>query len=409
MSYPNSACYYISPYFKQSKEIVWANKRVQSFGKREWLLPGSQGINNTELRLNFLNGSFIKLDGSDNHDAYRGVQPSIMIYDEFAQFKPEFHIAMEPNLAVFNAPLMIIGTPPDRECQYTEMAREYQANPKKLWAQGSSWDNPHIDKEWLGSKREELIKRGEFDVWQREYLAEFVPGGVTKIFPMLSRSHVRPHDEVTRELSRDVKKLEWFVITDPAAATVFAVLFAAINPYTKKIYLLDEIYETEQSRMTVDQMCNHMFTKRDILNIRTEWRHIYDEAETWFKNEAFDRFGQYFEPTRKSSNDKEDGLSLIKDAMLQGNVIISDRCKKLFWELDNYYKDKNGKIPKSHDHLIDCTRYLLANSNYSLNTEREYIESRDENFRGAKISDDFKGLDDLGARANEDWEIELWQ
>ena len=110
---PGSSCYYISPFFKQSKEIIWANQRIQNFGPREWLNPGDKGINNSELRLKFRNGSFIKLDGADNFDAHRGTEPHILVYEEFKDHNPKFHEAMDPNLAPHDAPLVVIGTPPE--------------------------------------------------------------------------------------------------------------------------------------------------------------------------------------------------------------------------------------------------------------------------------------------------------
>ena len=66
---------------------------------------------------------------------------------------------------------------------------------------------------------------------------------------------------------------------------------------------------------------------------------------------------------------KEAGLSLIKDQMLENLAMISDRCKNLIWEVENYIKDKNGNIPKKADHLIDCWRYGNAAAGLSLDSE----------------------------------------
>lgn len=405
IQFPGSSCYYISPYFKQSKEIVWANRRVQSFGPRHWLKPGSSGVNNTELRLNFLNGSFIKLDGSDNFEAYRGIEPHLVIMEESKDHRPEFWQAMEPNLAPHRAPAVWIGTPPDRECDFVIRAEEHKKDPTRLFIQGSSWDNPHNDRQWLERKKQELYARGEGDVWEREYEGRYVKGGAAKVFPMLSRErHVRPHAELVKEILRDRKKLEWYWWADPAGASCFAVLFTAINPYTKKIYFLDEIYETDQGRMTVKQIGRRTIEKREELYDRGEWRQGYDEAATWFANEFMEEFeDEALEPSHKAVNDKESGLSLIKDIFLHDKAVISDRCVKFFWELDNFFKDKNGRYPKKDDHLIDNCRYTLAAAHYSFQEQQEYREEEDEDFRGARISDDFPGLDEFAGRT-EQWE-----
>lgn len=400
-TFPGSENYYFGPYMKQAREILWASRRLQSFGPQEWL-KGKP--NDTEMRVVLDNDSFIKCDGSDNVEAYRGIKPKgLTIFDEFKDFRPEFYEAYDPNRAAFNSPLIIIGTPPDRECQFTEVAEAFQKNSKKKFFWAPTEQNPYISKDWLKAKKAELYARGEGDVWEREYMARFVKGGASKIFPMLSRDIVKTHDAIMAELFRDRKKLTWVLFADPAAATCFATLFLAVNPYSKKLYLLDEIYETDQAKMSVKQIGNRIQSIKKELFDYGEWRQGYDEAEKWFQTEMMDNFEEYFEPSLKSQNDKESGLTLIKDILLQGKLVMSDRCVKMFWELDNYYKDKKGKIPKVNDHLIDCFRYALGAVYYSLTQEKEYIEAEDENFRGARISDDFEHFDNWG-RPRDEWE-----
>jgi hypothetical protein len=401
-SHPGSSCYYISPFQKQSKEIIWANKRVQNFGPREWLLPGSSGINNTELRINFKNGSFIKCDGSDNYESYRGIEPHLIIYEEFKDFRPEFHHSMEPNLLVYNAPLVIIGTPPDHDCQYTQMAEDFKQSSTKFWYCGPTSENPYVDKQWLSNKRKELIDRGDSDEWEREYEGRYVKGGKASIFPMLKESMIKPHDRLMSELRYDLKKLNWYVIADPGTVTCFAVLFAAVNPYTKKIYLLDELYEQSQANTTVNYIGKKIIEKKAQLYQRGEWVQVADEAAAWFINEMSDRYDEGFGPTKKALNDKEMGLSLIKDALLNNKLVFSDRCAKMYWEMENYIKDDKGKIPKKNDHMIDNLRYLLSEHGYSLNlVDEPKKEADDENFRGARITDDFPGWDETGEKLEE--------
>lgn len=414
--YPGSRCYYIAPFLKQAREIVWADPRITSFGPRAWLLPGSRGINNSDMRLNFTNGSFIKIDGSDNYDAHRGTRPSLIVYEEFKDHRPEFRVVMRPNLAVCNAPEVFIGTPPEIEGEFTETAKEHKSDPDKFFYESPTHENPHIAADWLTKEKKRLYDRGEGDVWEREYMARFVPGGVNKIFSMLSRArHMKTHAEVMREIERDMKKLEWFVIADPAASSVFGGMFCALNPYTKKLYLLDEIYETRQHEMSVSRIGHTIQVKRNGLWQRKnyEWRHVYDEAETWFMNEWLEQFPEEpcFEPTHKALNDKDVGVSLIKDMLLSDLIVMSDRCKMTFWEMDQYYRDKDGKIPKGRDHLIDCLRYALGASNYSMTGGVEYKEAHDENFRGARPSDDFPELnDDLSYREGDLMNVsDLWK
>lgn len=388
-TFSGSENYYFAPYMKQAREILWASRRVQTFGPEEWISE----INNTEMRVTFTNGSFIKLDGSDNVDAYRGVKPrGLSVFDEFKDFREEFFDAYDPNRAAFNSPLMIIGTPPEFENQYTKLAASFSSDPAKRFFQMPTSANPHISQEWLGKKKAELYALGEGDKWEREYEAKFVTGGASAIFPMLSRKSMISHDSILSRIWKDRKKLAWVLWADPAGASCFAVLFVAINPYTKEIFCLDEIYETTQAEMTVSKIWKRIKDIRDDLNDECEWRQGYDEASTWFANEVFDLFNEGLEPTQKMRADKLTGLSMIKDALLQGKLILSERCQKLYWELERYRKDASGKIPKKDDHLIDCLRYIMDADNYSVKQEREMIKEVDEMKRGTRIEDDFPDL-----------------
>lgn len=398
---PKSSCYYISPFQKQSREIIWASKRIQNMGPREWLLEGSHGINNSEMRLNFTNGSFIKCDGSDNYDAYRGVKPHIVCYEEFKDFRPEWHVAMDPNLAAFNAPLLIIGTPPETENQFTSLAEEYRRTKGKAFYTGPSWENTYLDREWLSKKKQELYARGEGDVWEREYGGRFIRGGASTVFPMLNKAtHQLPHGALMDRISRDRPKLEWFCIADPGTTTCFAVLFMAVNPFKKEVYFLDEIYETSQKNTSVNEIGPRILQIEDELWEKDQFRHVYDEAASWFANEALDRFGVFWEPTKKATNNKEHGLSLIKDALLQGRAYFSTNCQKLWWEMQNYAKDSSGKVPKKNDHLIDCARYGLTAAGFGLNMEDEPpMRDKDEMPRAYSLQKD------IDADMGKDWDI----
>lgn len=396
---PGSENYYFSPFMKQSREILWSSRRVQTFGPSKYL---NGTPNETEMRIKFKNGSFIKLDGSDNVEAYRGVKPKgLTVFDEFKDFRPEFYDAYEPNRAAHDSPLVIIGTPPDRECQFTELMNEFQTNKSKRFFHAPTSENPYISRQWLENKRKELIARGDEHVWEREYEAKFVKGGKSRIFPMLTNAFVKHHNTIIQEIYKDRSKLQWYCICDPGTITCFAVLFAAINPYTKQIYLLDEIYETDQTKTTVKLIGTQMLAMmRSLYPKQDDWSITYDEAEAWFASEMLDNFDLAMMPTRKALNDKESGLALIKDALIAGKIQISDRCVKLFWEMDSYYKDKNGRIPKLNDHLIDTTRYLLSAANYSLNSEDEPEKIEFEPLRSHRISDDFPTLDEWGHDAS---------
>lgn len=363
--------YYIAPFAKQAREIVWASGRIQNFLTPSLKTKYGITVNETEMRIKFKNGSFIKLDGSDNFDAYRGINPHGMVYEEFKDFHPEFHNASDPNRATHDAPLLIIGTPPEvfsnQFCQLGDYCKNNQDN-ECAYFNYPTWENPEISHKFLIRKRAELFELGDDDVWYREYEAKRVFGGKRSVFPMWKReTMLYPHQKLIDEIAKDKKKLTWQCIADPAAASVFGALFRAINPYTQKIYNLDCIYERDPKEMTTASMWAKIDRIIQELNPDIKaWQFIYDEAAAWFANEMSAIFHQEqienaWNYSEKIASTKEDGINLIRQQMLDGKYLVSDRCLfkegGLVWEIENYIKDKNGKIPKLNDHLIDCARY----------------------------------------------------
>lgn len=373
--------YYFTPFQNQGREIVWANRRLQTFGPSKYI----ESINEAEMRIRFKNGSFIKVDGSDNFDKYRGPNPYGAVYDEFRDFRREFHPAFGPNLATHEAPLLINGTPPERDIEhYDAMLKECRTESDSAYFNYPSWANPHVSKDWLRREKRKLYARGDGDEWEREYGAKKFRGGKNSILPMFDAptedkphtKHVRPHAEIMAEIGRDKHKLLWQVVCDPGNASVFGVLFRAVNPYTKKVYRLDEIYEREQANTSTSKIIPRIRSMKDELYPGwrahgIEWRQTYDEAATWFQTEASASFEEYFFPTRKALHDKNQGISLLKDQLLQGLTVISDRCINFINEYQNYIRDANGQPIKENDHLIDCDRYGNAAAGLFLTSEEE--------------------------------------
>lgn len=430
---PGSTCYYVTPELTHGREIIWNNQRLQGFGrertKQGLPLPGGEDVLkkyikgkpvSNESRIKLKNGSQIKIVGSENWAAANGLTPDFVVYDEFKIFHPTFHNEMNPNRIVRKAPLVIIGTPPkqgDRNLeQYDTYAGECldDSFTTMKHIEGSSYDNPHIPKEYIDAEIAKLEKRGEWDVAQREYYGRRVTGGPGAIFPMLSKErHVRSHTDMSVELRKDRKKLEWFCVTDPGSTTCFAALIGCINPYTKKLYILDEVYEKEQINTSTGviypKLDNLMMMYNPNSDIVEDWVKVYDEAAAWFATECMAQFDVYFTPTQKHLNKKEHGLSLAKDILLHDLVVISDRCQNLFKEMSNYAKDANGNIPKRNDHLIDCLRYLLSAANYSMVEVMEIIKQRNDDSRRAySLREDYnthQRENDWTSTFTKDWDL----
>lgn len=372
---PNSACYIVAPERKQAHEIHWVNpdNNIINTIPRELLIDGDEAINKSELRINFRNGSFIKLDGSDNVSALRGYKPHLFVADEFQSWKPEAWQTMEPNFIANKSTVVRIGTPPDRECYYTEqlayfLKQELRGNPRMFFMKVPTESNPKLDKARLEELRLGFIERGEEAIWRREYMAEFVPGGASAVFGTLwdRGKTVKPHHAMLKALEKDTNQLKWFTIADPGTTSCFAVLLAAYNPYSAELFLLDEIYERDRNKTSSGQIWERIIEKQKQIAPLASWRHYADEAAAWFINEIAYNYRVCVNKTNKAVHSKESMISLFKDILLHERVRVSDRCKMFMFEIENYVTDDKNRLPDKDDHLLDCLFYLLSASNYRL-------------------------------------------
>lgn len=374
--FPGSMCYYVTPEFSHGRKIVWLDPRLSNFGPRKYIAS----INNTDCLIKFTNGSSIQILGSENFASANGLRPSFLVYDEFCEFHPRFHETMNPNRMVNKCVLLIIGTPPlsdskNRE-QYITYSEECGLSKDSIHVVKTSYDNPLNNALELDKERLALFARGEEYIWYSQYMAKITAGGRHVVFPMFDKAkHLVPHSMIIQEISKDLNKLEFYCVVDPGTTTVFAGLFIALNPYSKKIYILDELYakgaeETATGKvMAIIKAKAYELSKQDL---EEDWTKTYDEAGAWFANECANEHEIYFHRTEKHLSKKENGISIIKDILIHNSCKISDRCINLVKETEGYITDADGKFIKKNDHLIDCWRYFLATAAY---TSAEAIEA----------------------------------
>lgn len=97
---------YIAPTYAQGKAIAWD---FLKFFSRP--IPGTR-INETELRIDYLNGSRIRIFGADNPDSLRGMYLDGAILDEYALMRPSvFTEIIGPALSDRRGWAYFIGTP----------------------------------------------------------------------------------------------------------------------------------------------------------------------------------------------------------------------------------------------------------------------------------------------------------
>lgn len=368
---PGSACYYVGPSMVHARKLIWTDPRLSTFGNPKYV----HHVNNTEMIVKFHNGSYIQVIGSENYASANGLRPSMLVYDEFCAFEKKFHDVMQPNRVVYKCPLIIIGTPPiqgssiNRE-QYLDFADECRTQPDAIWMCKSSYANPHIPVEELNKERDKYLRRGEEYLWETYYMARTINGGPNMIFPMLNKeSHVVPQSTIMDQVRSRSKHLDWYLTVTPGATSTFGALFVAIDQSTKKVYILDELYERSRDLTSVQSLVPKLVQKADQLiphlSFDEDWVKSASDDQPWFGADVMARYGYGFMQTPKAAHKKETGISLIKDALNGHLLVISERCEWMFTELQDYATKPDGSVIKGKDCLIEALRNTLAIAHYS--------------------------------------------
>lgn len=400
--------YYVAPYYNQASELIWHNGRLPNFLKQH-TTKYVQHQYDSDKRIVFKTGSFIKLLGSDNYEAGRGINPHGVVYDEIKDHDPRFHEGMKDNLMAHDAPLVMVGTPPkEDEHFYWDWEQESGMRANGVTFVMPTHMNPHISKEYLAEEERIARTRGDYAAYQREILAMRVRGGAGAIFPMLklptyepikkvyvgTTEHYQSYAIVIERIKRHIRDWKFTLLFDPGSVTCFAALLIAEHKFTREVIALDEVYETQIGEMSTRKIFPRglkMYT--DIHWDTSKLSIVYDNAASWFAAEVLDEYKISMTPCSKDLNKKDNKLDFIKDMLNLDMYSMTDRCQKHAWELGNYYVDDKGNIPKKNDHTIDLTRYYFNFVNYNTLPKRRNLKNEDERIWKPEDEEEFDPQD----------------
>ncbi len=123
---PNTRLAYLAPLYRQAKAVAW--DYLKHFSRP---VPGIK-INESELRVDYPNGSRIQLFGCDSPDTLRGIYLDFVVLDEYAQMPASlFGEVIRPALADRKGGAMFIGTPKGMNAFY-ELYEQVKDNPEWL-------------------------------------------------------------------------------------------------------------------------------------------------------------------------------------------------------------------------------------------------------------------------------------
>ena len=170
------AYYYLYPRQNQARKAIWegmtsTGKRFLDYIPKELL---AKDPNNTEMAITLVNGSIIRILGSDNHDALRSSNPIGIVFSEYAFHHPDTWVKVVEPILQENKGWALFNTTPFGRNHAYELWEYARKNPETWYTEKVTNENSGIV-----SKEEEaeMVKRGvSEETIRQEYYCEFDRG-----------------------------------------------------------------------------------------------------------------------------------------------------------------------------------------------------------------------------------------
>jgi hypothetical protein len=159
---PNSKIFYVSPSYRQAKQICW-DELKNRLRPLNWIAK----INETDLSIRLVNGSIIALRGADNYDSLRGVRLDYCVLDEIADIEQKaWTEVLRPTLSDTGGGALFCGTPKGRGNWSFDLYTH--AGTDKAWAR---WQFTTLDGGFIP---EEEVLQAQADLDDRTYRQEYL-------------------------------------------------------------------------------------------------------------------------------------------------------------------------------------------------------------------------------------------
>lgn len=364
---PNALCWWVSPTFAEAREVGF--EMLKNHTELEAVI---QYVNDSRLKVKFINGSAIYFKSADNPKSLRGRGLTHLIIDE-AAFVKEASIwkkVLRPALSDRRGTAVLISSPNGRNWfyqQYVDAKAMHDTQGKiNTWSyyHWPTHNNPTISEEEIEIAKSEL---SDVD-FRQEYLAEFVtPAGMV-------------YDEFSDDnIVNDFKLLdhhEIYLGADFGYANPSAIVFMAYDPLYNRVTLFDEIYEARQPIQSLLSMIRSTMHKWGIVNIR----YVYSDpagnaAELTSGTSPVDylRMEGGLQVINKGTLIAP-GIALVRswvrNAKGERRFFISDKCKESIRSMRGYcyeFKKDRDVVDEEpfkdgvNDHACDAIRYFFVN------------------------------------------------
>jgi hypothetical protein len=304
-------------------------------------------INETDLRIDLVNGSRISLRGSDNPDSLRGVSLDFVVFDEFADIDPiTWDAVIRPALADKQGHALWIGSPKGKNHFY-DLYTWAKDQPDWGCYKYTTLDGGNVPPEEVELARQQMDER----TFRSEFLADWVDY-VGLVYYAFGEDHVKRYTEAT---PNDIHIGEDFNIS-PGTCVIAA-------KYDWGLHIFDEI----------ELMNSNTFEMADEIRRRYPNSRVFvypDPAGSARKTSSSTTDHKILHNAgfnvlaRRSHPPVKDRINSVNSAFASGKILIDPKCKSLRESLTKLsYREGSNEPEKGgandYTHFTDALGYMV--------------------------------------------------
>jgi hypothetical protein len=166
------AYFYFFPTYQQGKKVIWQGADKDGFRFLDHFPKQIvKSVNETDMRVELVNGSSLQIIGTDKIDSIVGTNPVGCVFSEFSLQDPKAWEFIRPILAE-NGGWAVFNFTPRGKNHAWKILQQAKEDPSWFWQVLTVEDTQAIDAQTLLDERREMPG----DLYEQEYLCRFVDG-----------------------------------------------------------------------------------------------------------------------------------------------------------------------------------------------------------------------------------------
>ena len=355
--YPNKKVWYVSPSYRQSKNICW-NMLKDRIIKHKW----AKKINEADLSIVLKNSTVIQLKGADNEQSLRGVGLDFIVLDEFADIKPQaWYEVLRPTLSDTGGHALFCGSPKGFNFAYDLFTRQ---DPEWQSFKYTTLEGGQVSQEEIEQAKNDLDER----TFQQEYLATFVNYAGIIYYNFDRNTHIIDHYE------RDSKVIH--IGMDFNIDPMVAVVSEKVN---NDLIIYDEIQIWSSNTDEMVQEIKARYKDKHIIVYPDPASRQRKTSAGGFTDLAILKNAGFEVKTRSQHPLIRDRInavnSKLKNANGMSSLFITKSCKNLIMSLERQIYKEGTSVPdkdSGFDHFNDALGYMVE---YMFPLRREFKPS----------------------------------